>query len=122
MHSSELDAVPEGDLVIPKYSPLADRILIQPDVVGEVMKSGLILPKSVQQRKQREVATGRVVARGPGLLCKDGSRFPMPEGFKVGDRVLYYQQGTATVKLDEGEYVSIRDDFLVGVVEEGTYT
>lgn len=120
-HSAELNATPEGDLRIPKYTPIGDRVLIQPDRVSEVLKSGLILPQSVRDRKQLEVATGRVVARGPGLLCKDGSRFPMPEGFEIGSHVLYYAQGTARVNLAEGDYVSVRDDFLIGVIEEGSY-
>jgi co-chaperonin GroES (HSP10) len=121
-HSAEIEGKPEGDLRIPKYSPMGDRVLIQPDIVGEVHKSGLILPKSVQQRKQNEVATGRVVARGPGLLCKDGMRFPMPEGFEIGSHVLYYAQGALPVTLEEGSYFSIRDDLLIGVIEEGSYT
>jgi co-chaperonin GroES (HSP10) len=120
-HSAELNAKPEGDLRIPKYTPIGDRVLIQPDIVAEVLKSGLILPKSVQQAKQGRVATGRVVARGPGLLCRDGSRFPMPEGFEIGSHVLYYAEGAMPVNLVEGLYVSLRDDFLIGVIEEGTY-
>lgn len=122
MHSVELDAKPTKPLVIPKYTPIGDRIVIQPDTVDERTASGLlILPDQYRDRRQQECSTGRVVARGPGLLCMDGSRFPMPEGFQVGDHVLYYNHGTVKLPLPEGDYVSIRDDFLIGVVEEGKY-
>jgi hypothetical protein len=45
----------------------------------------------------------------------------MPEGFEIGSHVLYYAEGAMPVNLVEGLYVSLRDDFLIGVIEEGTY-
>lgn len=117
-HIAPLDASPKGALKIPAFRPNGDRIVIQPDTVDERTKGGIWLPQKTVSDKKQDVSTGRVVAMGPGLLCSDGTRFPMPD-VKIGDRVLYYNQGGIKLPLEEGEYLSMRDDFILCVLEEG---
>jgi co-chaperonin GroES (HSP10) len=118
-HAVMIDCEPTDDLRIPKFRMQGDRLLVQPDKVGEMI-GRIHLPKATQAARQKECATGRVVAMGPGMLCQDGSRWPMPD-VKIGERILYYNHGAVPVKLEEGEYVSLRDDFILGGLEEGSY-
>lgn len=122
-HEVVMDARPSKPLVIPKYRPLGDRVVIQPDTVEERTKGGIWLPQTTQANKQKEVGTGRIVAVGPGMLCYDGSRFPLPrtadgQVIEVGQHVMYYRHGVQELKLAEGEYASVRDEFVMMVLDD----
>jgi co-chaperonin GroES (HSP10) len=123
-HEVILDAAPSKPLTIPKFRPNGDRVVIQPDTVEDRTRGGIILPPSVQATRQKEVATGRIVGVGEGMLCIDGSRWPMPKtddgkSIEVGQRVMYYRHGVVDLPLPEGDYVSVRDEFVLAVLEDG---
>jgi len=94
--------------------PLGDRIFIRPDEPEGVTKGGLIIP----ERAKKPAGTGVVVFMGPGLLLKDGTRYPMP-AVQPGDRVVFSAQDPfPKVKIDGVELLSMHDDSILGVVEE----
>lgn len=99
------------------YRPMADRILLRPDLPPE--KIGLILlAQATQHALKAQIDRGTVLAIGPGMLTKDGERWPMPD-IEVGDCLVYYLEGAVQVKLEEGTFLSIRDDFALATIKDG---
>jgi chaperonin GroES len=99
------------------YRPMADRILLRPDLPPE--KIGLILlAQATQHALKAQIDRGTVLAIGPGMLTKDGERWPMPD-IQVGDTLVYYLEGGVQVKLSEGVFLSIRDDFALATIRDG---
>lgn len=83
--------------------PLADRVLIKPLAKEETTKSGIILPDTAKEKPQE----GEVVAVGPGRLTEDGKRIAMD--LKKGDRVIYAKYAGAEIKIDDQEYLILRE-------------
>jgi co-chaperonin GroES (HSP10) len=99
---------------IERLSPLGARIFIKPDAPAD-RHGSIIIP----DRAKRPAKTGVVVAMGPGMLCSDGTRWPMPD-CAVGDRVVYNEQNPyPRVKIGDVEYLQMRDDDVLAVVTEG---
>jgi chaperonin GroES len=98
---------------IERFHPLGARIFLRPDEPASKIGS-LIIPANAK----KPTNTGVIMAFGPGMLCKDGTRWPMPD-LKRGDRVLYDARTPfQTVKIDDVELVSMRDDDVLAVLEE----
>ena len=95
-----------------KIRPLQDRILVQPILDAEVQKGGIIIPDSAKEKP----IEGRVKAVGSGKLKEDGTRTP-PE-LKVGDKVLYSKYAGTEVKVDNDEFLLMREDDILGVIEK----
>jgi chaperonin GroES len=101
-----------ADFKIPPFVPLADRVVIQPDKAPTHV-GNIIIPDSMKEEPQE----GRVVAIGPGMLCRDGSRWPMPD-LQIGDRLLYGpRQGTIAFKVGEIWYLSMRQEHCLLVID-----
>lgn len=94
-----------------KLVPLGDRVVLQQLEAEETTKSGIVLPGQAQEKPQQ----AEVVAVGPGGLV-DGKEVKME--VKVGDKVIYSKYAGTDVKLEEKEYVIVRQSDIVAIVEE----
>jgi chaperonin GroES len=94
-----------------KIRPLQDRILVQPIRDKEVRKSGIIIPDSAQEKP----IEGRVKAVGAGKVGDDGKRVALD--VKVGDKVLYSKYGGTEIKIEGDDFLLMREDDVLGIVE-----
>lgn len=92
-----------------KLKPLGDRVVVRPIEKEEVTKSGLVLPDTAKEKPQE----GEVIAVGPGKLGEDGKRLPME--VKAGDKVLYAKYAGTEVKMDEVDYLILRDTDILAI-------
>ncbi len=92
-----------------KLRPLGDRVLVRPSEKEEMTKSGIVLPDTVKEKPQE----GEVVAVGPGKVGEDGKRLPME--VKEGDKVLFAKYAGTEVKLDDQEYLILRDTDILAI-------
>ena len=91
--------------------PLHDRVVIE-RLEEELMSAGgIVLHDSAKQKPVR----GRVVSIGPGKLVDNGQVIPL--GVKEGDEVLFGQYSGTEVKISGQEYVVMREDDIMGVIE-----
>ncbi len=93
-----------------KLKPLADRVVIKSLESEETTKSGIVLPGSAKEKPQM----AEVLAVGPGGMV-DGKEVTMY--VKVGDRVIYSKYAGTEVKLDGTEYIVVRQNDILAVVE-----
>ena len=95
-----------------KIRPLNDRVLVK-RLAEEVMtKGGIIIPDSAQEKP----AEGEIVAVGPGKLDDNGKRVAL--GVKAGEKVLFSKYGGTEVRIDGEDYLIMREDDILGVVEK----
>ncbi len=94
-----------------KIRPLNDRILVKRLEGEEKTAGGIIIPDSAKEKP----AEGEIVAVGPGKLSDAGERVAMDVA--VGDRVLFSKYGGTDVKLDGEDFLIMREDDILGVVE-----
>ena len=94
-----------------KLVRLGDRVVLQQLEAEETTKSGIVLPGQAQEKPQQ----AEVVAVGPGGLV-DGKEVKME--VKVGDKVIYSKYAGTDVKLEEKEYVIVRQSDIAAIVEE----
>ena len=94
-----------------KLVPLGDRVVLQQLDAEETTKSGIVLPVQAQEKPQQ----AEVVAVGPGGMV-DGKEVKME--VKVGDKVIYSKYAGTEVKLEDQEYVVVRQNDIVTIVEE----
>ena len=95
-----------------KIRPLSDRIVVQANALEKTTPSGIVIPDSAGQEKPAE---GTVVAIGKGKLNNNGE--PIPLQLKVGDKVLFGKYAGTNVKLDDKEYLVMREEDVMGVLE-----
>lgn len=93
-----------------KLRPLADRVVLQLTQVEETSAGGIILAASAQEKPQ----IAQVVAVGPGGVV-DGKEVEM--FVKVGDKVITGKYAGTEVKLDSEEYIIVRQNDILAVVE-----
>ena len=91
--------------------PLGGRILLKRVEETEQIKGGIIIPDSAKEKP----AEGEVVAVGPGKLNDAGERVAMDVA--VGDRVLFSKYGGSEVKLDGEDFLIMREDDILGVIQ-----
>lgn len=94
-----------------KIRPLNDRILVKRLEEEETTKGGIIIPDTAKEKP----AEGEVVAVGNGKLSEKGERIPVE--LKVGDRVLFSKYGGTDVKIEGEDYLIMREDDVLGVME-----
>ena len=92
--------------------PLHDRIVVQ-RTEGEQQVGGIIIPDSAKEKPQQ----GKVIAAGNGKFNDDGKRVPLD--VKPGDSILFGKYSGQEIKLDGDEYLIMREDDVLAVVEEG---
>ena len=91
--------------------PLHDRIILEAAQKEERTAGGIILPDTAQEKPQR----GTVLAVGPGKRLDSGQLAPVD--VKVGDTVLYGKYGGTEVKVDGKDYVILRAEDILAVLE-----
>ncbi len=94
-----------------KLKPLQDRILVQRVEEEEKTKGGIIIPDSAKEKP----AEGKIVAVGNGKVGDDGKRIPLE--VKEGDRVLFGKYSGTEVKVEDEEYLIMREDDILGIIE-----
>ncbi len=94
-----------------KIRPLNDRILVKRLEGEERTAGGIIIPDSAKEKP----AEGEVVAVGPGKLNDAGERVALDVA--VGDRVLFSKYGGSEVKLDGEDFLIMREDDILGVIQ-----
>ena len=94
-----------------KLKPLGDRVLVQPMKEEEVRKSGIIIPDSAKEKP----VEGSVVAVGPGRTKEDGAIVPI--SVKIGDKVIYGKYAGTELKYNDEDYLLLREDDLLGVIQ-----
>jgi len=91
--------------------PLHDRLIIQRLDEGEQQVGGIIIPDSAKEKPQQ----GKVIAAGNGKSKDDGTRTPLD--VKAGDRILFGKYSGQEIKLDGEDYLIMREDEVLGVVD-----
>jgi chaperonin GroES len=92
--------------------PLHDRVLIRRIEAEETVRGGIIIPDTAKEKPQE----AEVIAVGPGKRDDSGKLVEM--GVKKGDRVLIGKYSGTDVKMADEEYVIVREDEILGVVEK----
>jgi chaperonin GroES len=90
--------------------PLHDRVLVKRIEQTEQVRGGIIIPDTAKEKPQE----AEVVAVGPGKIGDDGKRAPMD--VKEGDRILMGKYSGSEIKIDENDYVILREDEILAVV------
>jgi chaperonin GroES len=91
--------------------PLHDRILIKRIEEKEAVKGGIIIPDTAKEKPQE----GEVVAVGNGKKTEDGKVIALD--VKAGDRILFGKYSGAEIKLDGQEYLILREEEVLGIIE-----
>ena len=91
--------------------PLHDRIIVQRIEEGEQKVGGIIIPDSAKEKPQQ----GKVIAAGADKTKDDGKRMPLD--VKAGDLILFGKYSGQEIKLDGEEYLIMREDEVLAVIE-----
>jgi len=91
--------------------PIGDRVLVQPLEEKETKKGGIIIPDSAKEKPQE----GKVVAVGTGKTDDSGKKVPFE--VKKGDKVLISKYGGTEVKIDGENYLIMREDDILGIID-----
>lgn len=94
-----------------RLQPMGDRIVVERQQSEETTAGGIVLPDSAKEKPAR----GTVVAIGSGKLLDDGSR--ATSQLKQGDQVLFSSYAGETVEIDDIEYLLMREDDVLAVIE-----
>lgn len=94
-----------------KLKPLGDKVVLRQLEAEETTKSGIVLPGNAQEKPQQ----AEVIAVGPGGVV-DGKEVEMQ--VKEGDKVIYQKYSGTNVKLDDEEYIIVKQGDIVAIVEE----
>jgi len=92
--------------------PLQDRVIVKRLEEEQKTKGGIIIPDTAKEKP----IEGEVVAAGKGKVTEDGKLLALD--VKVGDRVLFSKYGGTEVKIDGEEYLIMREDDILGIVEK----
>ena len=92
--------------------PLHDRVLVRRIEEQETVRGGLIIPDSAKEKPQQ----AEVIAVGDGKLLDNGERGKLD--VKAGERILFSKYSGAETKIDGEEYLILREDEILGVVEK----
>ena len=94
-----------------KLTPLGDRVVLKQLEAEETTKSGIVLPGQSKEKPQQ----AEVIAVGPGGVV-DGKEVTMQ--VKAGDKVIYSKYAGTEVKLGDDEYIVVKQNDIVAIVEE----
>ena len=96
----------------PAFRPLGNRVLVRRLEAEEKLKGGILLPDSAKKKQEQ----AEVIALGTGKLDKAGKILPLP--VKVGDIILMEKYSGQEITLDDQEYVIVRGDDIIAIVEK----
>lgn len=92
--------------------PLNDRLIVKRLDEEEKTKGGIIIPDNAKEKPSQ----GEVIAVGAGKLLDDGKKLPLE--VKKGDRVLFGKYSGTEIKVDGTEYLMMREEDVLGIVEK----
>ena len=95
-----------------KIRPLQDRIIVQRIEEEEKTAGGIIIPDTAKEKPQ----IGKVIAAGNGRKTEDGKVVPMD--VKKGDKILFSKYAGSEVKLDGEDFLIMKEDDILGIVEK----
>ncbi|HYA42977.1 MAG TPA: co-chaperone GroES [Syntrophobacteraceae bacterium] len=93
------------------YRPLHDRVIIKRLEEEQKSVGGIIIPDTAKEKPQQ----GKVIAVGAGVVLKDGKIMPLE--VKPGDRVIFSKYGGTEVKFGDEDYLVMREDDILGILE-----
>ena len=93
--------------------PLHDRVLVKRAEQQEQVRGGIIIPDTAKEKPQE----AEVVAVGPGKLTDEGKRTPLE--VQVGDRILMGKYSGSEIKIDDTDYVIVREDEILAIIGNG---
>ena len=91
---------------------MQDRIIVERVEEETTTAGGIIIPDTVSKEKPQE---GKIIAAGKGKVTPEGKVLPLD--VKEGDRVLFGKYAGSEIKIDGVEYLIMREDDILGVVE-----
>lgn len=94
-----------------KIQPLGDRVLVKALEPKETVKGGIIIPDTAKEKPQE----GQVIAVGKGKTADDGKLVPME--VKAGDKILYGKYSGTEIKINDEEYLIMREEDILGLVK-----
>jgi chaperonin GroES len=94
-----------------KVRPLHDRLLVERLEEKEVKKGGIIIPDTAKEKPQE----ARVIAVGNGKVTDEGKKIPLD--VKAGDKILFGKYSGSEVKIDDKEYLIMREDDVLAILE-----
>ena len=95
-----------------KIRPLHDRVVVKRIEEEETVQGGIIIPDTAKEKPQE----GEVIAVGQGKRLEDGKLIPLD--VKAKDRILFGKYSGSEIKLEGEEFLIIREDEILGVIEE----
>ena len=96
-----------------KLKPLHDRVLLKRiEEEEEETRGGIVVPDTAKEKPQE----GEVIAVGDGKVLESGEKLKM--AVKKGDRVLFGKYSGTEVKLDDEEYLIMREDDVLGILQK----
>jgi chaperonin GroES len=94
-----------------KIKPLYDHILVE-RIEEEVKKGGIIIPDTAKEKPQQ----GKVIAVGSGRRDEKGNKIALE--VKKGDIILFGKYAGTEVKIEDNDYLIIREEDILGIVEK----
>jgi chaperonin GroES len=94
-----------------KIRPLHDRLVVERLEEKEVKKGGIIIPDTAKEKPQE----ARVIAVGNGKVTDEGKKIPLD--VKAGDKILFGKYSGSEVKIDDKEYLIMREEDVLAILE-----
>jgi chaperonin GroES len=94
-----------------KLRPLHDRILVKRLEEGDAKHGSIIIPDTAKEKPQE----GKVIAVGNGKVTDEGKKIPLD--VKAGDRILFGKYSGSEVKIDDEEYLILREEDVLGILD-----
>jgi chaperonin GroES len=94
-----------------KIRPLHDRIVVKREEEKEAKKGSIIVPDTAKEKPQE----GKVIAVGSGRVREDGKKIPLD--VKPRDRILFGKYSGSEVKIDDEEYLIMKEDDVLAIIE-----
>ncbi len=94
-----------------KIRPLHDRLLVERLEEKEVKKGGIIIPDTAKEKPQE----AKVIAVGNGKVTEKGKKIPLD--VKAGDKILFGKYSGSEVKIDDKEYLIMREEDVLAILE-----
>jgi chaperonin GroES len=91
--------------------PLHDRVLVKRLEAAEQLRGGIIIPDTAKEKPQQ----AQVQAVGDGRMLENGERVAVD--VKAGDRILFGKYSGSEIKIDGEEYLILKEDEILGVLE-----
>jgi len=94
-----------------KIRPLHDRLLVERLEEKEVKKGGIIIPDTAKEKPQE----AKVIAVGNGKVTDEGKKIPLD--VKAGDKILFGKYSGSEVKIDDKEYLIMREEDVLAILD-----